>query len=410
MTDKNILIISKYAVAPKYGYATRQFYIAKHMVKLGHNVSLISSQSSQVTQYEKIQKYYRQDEIAGVSCFLLKGKKIALGFSLKRIISWVLFEWRILKLCLWSKRISRPDYIIVSSLSILTFLTGVFLKRKYKCSLIVEVRDIWPLTLVDIGGYSEKNLFVKALAWIEKFGYKNANAIVGTMPNLKEHIYTTYPKLRHKKVYCIPQGYDPDDLKDLSKFSNTYLNNLSRIDKSTFNFIYAGTLGKVNRIDIMMNLCEKLIHHKEIKFYVLGDGPLLDDIRKFALTHTNIVVLDRLAKREVYPFLSYFDLQFTIVRNLPIYRYGVSSNKFIDYMWNAPFLYSYEGYDSLIEGEKYSFCVPFDENTILNKILEISKMPKEELMKMREQGRKILQANHNFQTLASKYYDILKES
>ena len=105
---------------------------------------------------------------------------------MKRIISWVQFEIGLLFLD--KKEIKKPDTIIISSLSIFSILTGIFYKNKYNAKLIIEIRDIWPLSIIEIKKYSKHNLFIILLSYIEKIGYKKANVIVGTMPNLKEHV------------------------------------------------------------------------------------------------------------------------------------------------------------------------------------------------------------------------------
>ena len=47
------------------------------------------------------------------------------------------------------------------------------------------------------------------LRWIEKMAYRRADLIVGTMPNLKQHVDESVGD-RHAPVACIPFGYDPD--------------------------------------------------------------------------------------------------------------------------------------------------------------------------------------------------------
>ncbi|SPP31955.1 hypothetical protein ARAF_1623 [Arsenophonus endosymbiont of Aleurodicus floccissimus] len=78
--------------------------------------------------------------------------------------------------------------IIVSSLSLLTIINGLFLKKKYKCKLIFEIRDIWPLTIVEEEKFSKYNPFVQFLSLIEYIGYRYLDAIVGMMPNLIENV------------------------------------------------------------------------------------------------------------------------------------------------------------------------------------------------------------------------------
>src|SRR5690606_15382674 len=104
------------------------------------------------------------------------------------------------------ERLPAPNAVIVSSLSLLTIFNGVLLRRRYKCRLIFEIRDIWPLTITEVGGFSRWNPLVFGLGLIEKWGYRSADAIVGTMPNLGEHVADVlgYPRVTH----CIPMGVD----------------------------------------------------------------------------------------------------------------------------------------------------------------------------------------------------------
>ena len=45
------------------------------------------------------------------------------------------------------------------------------------------------------------------LGWIERLGYRWADMIVGTMPNLVEHVREVCG--HDRPVICIPQGLDP---------------------------------------------------------------------------------------------------------------------------------------------------------------------------------------------------------
>ncbi len=132
--------------------------------------------------------------------------KYSASRSIRRILSWVHFEWRLLRLP--ANLLPRPDAIIVSSLSLLTVLSGLRLRRRYRSRLIFEVRDIWPLTLTEAGGFSPRSPLVLGLGAIEKLGYRRADAIVGTMPNLRQHVEEVTGS--SKPTYCVPMGVDED--------------------------------------------------------------------------------------------------------------------------------------------------------------------------------------------------------
>ncbi|MCC6289105.1 MAG: glycosyltransferase WbuB, partial [Chitinophagaceae bacterium] len=182
------------------------------MAKKGRNVTLVSSRASHPSYNDKLpdmglSNYYAYncENIKGV---MVNGAQIEYGFNVKRIWSWLVFELRLLFWGYFQAK-EKPDAVIVSSLSILTFLSGIILKRKYKCSLIVEVRDIWPLTIIESKKWKSTNLFIKFLSFVEKAGYRNADAIVGSMPNLREHVKNVLPESADK-VFYVPMGYDQE--------------------------------------------------------------------------------------------------------------------------------------------------------------------------------------------------------
>jgi glycosyltransferase involved in cell wall biosynthesis len=404
---KYIWFISKYAITPNYGNASRQYFLSRYLAKKGFDVALISSQSSNIKVYKEFEGYFQLDEDGNMKHFLLKGPKITLGFSMLRLWSWILFEWYVLRLALSGNQIKKPDVVIVSSLSLLTFCSGILLKWRYKAKLIIEVRDIWPLTLIEIGGYHKLNPIIIILRFIEKLGYASADVIVGTMPNLIEHVRNSIKK--KVPVYCIPQGYDTEiSIISLNPISQ---GKLKQIKPEKFNIIYAGTIGKSNKIDILLNVAAQLMRkNSKAHFYFLGDGPLKIKYQQEFGDLNNVTFIDSIPSSEVSLFLSNFDLLVCPIANKSIYRFGVSPNKIIDYMRSGrPILFSFNGYPSFIDGYKYSFTIKTDDSqAMLYKIEEIMDMDHESLCKMGKEALKTVEYYHSFDLLSDEYIRIIK--
>ena len=199
----NIWYISKYATPSKYFFGTRHFFLAEEWVKYGVDVTVITSNSSHLSNsLPKFSKTTFIEYINGVRTIWVNTFKSRKSSGVSRIVSWFDFD---LKLLMFSKKkLSNPDVIIISSLSLTTILPAWFLSRKYNAKLVFEIRDIWPLSIIVLGNYSEFNPFIIYLSWLEKFGYKKSNLIVGTMPNLIEHVRINC-KISTKCI-CIPQG------------------------------------------------------------------------------------------------------------------------------------------------------------------------------------------------------------
>ena len=163
--NKNIWYISKY-VAPPYAakVSARGFLILRALAEMGHNCTLITSDSNHLISAPTFNGPTMRETLDDVCVHWLKTWKYKTARSFGRMLSWFDFEWQLFKMP--KIALPRPDVIIVSSLSLLTILNGLWLRKKYGCKLIFEVRDIWPMVLVESGGVGRKNPFVFFLAFL----------------------------------------------------------------------------------------------------------------------------------------------------------------------------------------------------------------------------------------------------
>lgn len=379
------------------------------MAKKGRKLTLIGSRYSSKLCPNLGLKNHVYYECEGIDGVLINGPKIKKGFNVKRIYSWLVFELRLL---LWStfQKKQKPDVIIVSSLSLLTFLSGIILKRKYKCKLVVEVRDIWPLTIIETKKWNANNIFIKFLSFVEKQGYKKADAIIGSMPNLKEYVKKIVPSSENK-VHYMPMGFDTEYFNRSNGKPDPFTSFFDQIPNDHFIVGYAGSIGLANCVDQIMEAA-KILKDEPIVFEILGMGSLKDDMMSFVEKEklANVHFHDRVAKEMVAFFLSHADLLINPWKGgNTIYQYGVSPNKWIDYMNSAkPILVSYDGYPCIINEAKCGKFIKADNPKIMaEEILKFSKMNKPELKEMGENGRKYLIEKLSYETLASRYLEII---
>jgi len=354
-----IWYISKYANIPTKEGATRHFMLSKAMANRGHGVTMIYSRANGY-KHDKIKGLYTNSFIEKVNCVMINGPIITLGFNIKRLFSWIGFEIKLFLYSIAREINERPDVIIVSSLSILTFITGNILKNKFKCKLIIEVRDIWPDSLIQIGKISSNGIVAKTLRAIEKIGYKKADGIIATMPRFDLYLKEKYDI--NKQFKCIPQGFDNSWLSSKIKDNNIF-------DSNSFNVCYAGTIGKANYVEHILEAA-LLLEKENIKFYIIGDGPLKKTLmNKYNLS--NIAFVDMISKDRVIKYISYANLLIHTCSKHPIYRYGASPYKWVDYMLaGVPILISYDGYRSILNEADCAFFVEAENiQQIANKIL-----------------------------------------
>ena len=203
-----VLFISKYAVSPEFGDPTRQFFYCKYLSRQPDtSVLLVSSRSSTCNLLAPFRGRYVERHYDRLSHWVLNGPAISLGLNWKRVWSWFWFEIQILR-NLGRLKKWKPDVIIVSSLSIFTFLTGIILKLLFRRPLIIEVRDVYPETLQSLGNFSRFHPAIVILRKIEKMAYRHADAIVSSLPNLSPHVRQVLGF--DKPVTYLPMGIDPE--------------------------------------------------------------------------------------------------------------------------------------------------------------------------------------------------------
>jgi glycosyltransferase involved in cell wall biosynthesis len=406
-----VLFLSKYAVSPKFGDPTRQFFYSKYLAKQHDTfVQLISSRSAACPHLLPFKGLKTEADYDRLNHVVLNGPKIDLGFNLKRVGSWIWFEIQILR-NFRSIKAWKPDVIIVSSLSILTFLTGIVLKRLLRVPLVIEVRDVYPETLVSLGKFSRYNPLVILLGWIEKAGYRCADAITSSLPNLQHHINR---RLGYQKnVTYLPMGYDPEffsDSRPLSEAGESVLRLVESIP-DVFWVGYFGTIGTANALEHTLEAFKQLNSCKSnVHLLVVGDGPLRSKYQAEYSAVDNMHFVGRVPKTDLPYLIQPMSIVINPWLDRSIYQFGISPNKWIDYMAAAkPIFACYGGYRFVLEDVGCGWFVePENTQICAESILNIAEIPTAELEQMGNKGRDFLMKNWTFDKLAEKLRTVLE--
>ncbi len=333
----------------------------------------------------------------------IRTMKYSAAKSMRRILSWLDFEFRLWRMP--KSSLPKPDAIVVSSLSLLTILNGFWLRWKYRCRLVLEIRDIWPLTITEEGGFSRWNPMVLGLGMIERLGYRYADEVVGTMPNLGEHVRNVlgYPRV----VHCIPMGVDEASLANPSPLPREYIE--THLPGGKFIVAHAGTIGITNALDVFMECAQSLQDHPDVRFVVVGDGDLRAYYQEKYAHVRNLIFAPRVSKQQVQSVLSRCSLLYFSVHPSRVWRYGQSLNKVIDYMLaGKPVVASYTGYPSMIDEAGCGCYVPAgDVEALRLEILRYAAMPADQRRAVGQKGRDWILRYRRYPVLATRYLDIL---
>lgn len=403
-----VWIINQHISTPKLGKeGHRHYYLAKELYRKGFDVTLITCSYTHVPNKNIEQK--KNFEIIEEEDFrvvVVKTLKYKSATSLGRIIS--MFEFTLKLFFLPFSKLSIPDYIIVSSLSLPPILNGFFYRKKFKSKIILEIRDIWPLTPIELGGHSKNHPFLWLLAKIEKLGYSKYDYITSLLPKTNLHIENV---LGHSNFFFehIPNGIYMEEKKKSQPLNNKTLSQIP-ISKDNLLIGYVGSLGEANAMDVLIEAAE-YFKDSNVFFCIVGEGYLKKELQDKAKDNQNVIFINRIPKLQVNSLLEKFDILYLSWKKVSLYRFGVSANKIFDYMYSGkPILMS--GYigDDPIQISKSGISVePENVAALIEGIQLFQSFPKEVLKEMGRNGKEYVLEHNTFDVLSDKYIHIFNE-
>jgi glycosyltransferase involved in cell wall biosynthesis len=401
---KIIWVLNMTAGKPDSGWGERHYYFSKFWIQKGYEVKIISGSYNHLFHKQPIidstKKFTIEEVEEGITFCWVKIPKYDGGSVFKL---WSMIKFALLTRKLSSDILGTPDYILVSSMPIFSIITGVYLKNKLKATkLFFEIRDLWPLTPIYLKGYSKWHPMVFVMSWVEKFGYKKADAIVSLLPNA--NLYIDKISQDPSKYHWIPNGIDASLLKE--EALPTIVKD--QIPKDKFIIGYTGTMGMANALEYLIDASILLKENTSIHFVFVGDGYLKNELREKVKDTTNVSFIQKINKNQVQEMLSYFDVCFVGRNNTPLFDYGVSSNKFFDYMLaKKPVISSSNKIKDPVELSGCGFVVSPESAAAINDgILKLFEMDKKEREELGMKGYAYVKEFHNFDYLSGLYIDL----
>ena len=403
---KTIWIINQYSSTPETGVGGRHYYFAKSLAQLGYEVYLVGAAFTHLLREPPVlENNFKVEPIADNFNFVwVKMPTYAEAHSKKRLANWFSFAWKITKL---KNILPKPDVILYSSPSLVGYLGAEKLARDLSVPLAFEVRDIWPLTLCELGGYSENHPFIRLLQWIEDRAYKNSDFVLSNLKNSYEHMQSR--GMKSEKFAWVPNGFLKEEVESAQPLEQSTLNQLP---KDKFIVGYAGTLGIANALDSFIRAANELKGYSEIAFVLVGNGKLKQRLQQQVneLGLTNVYFVDAIPKRQVQSLLKVFNVCYIGLTKDPLFRFGVSPNKLFDYLYaGKPILYAIDSgrYTPVTDSQSGIQIEPENVEHIVDGVLKLYNMSPEERAVMGQNGHQEAVQSYEYGSLTKKLASIL---
>jgi len=319
--------------------ANRTYEHCKEWVKSGIEVTVITCtpnfpKGKVYPGYKN--KFIQKEEIDGIKVIRVWSYITANEGFLKRILDYSSYAF----MAFWVGLFVKTDLIVATSPQFFTAVSGYFLAIFKRKKWVMEVRDLWPESIMAVG-LMKRNLLIRFFEWLEGVLYKSADHIIVVTDTFKERIKER--GIDPKKISVFKNGANLELFKPRGKSSSLIKkHNL----EGKFVFAYIGTHGMAHGLEFILDsIVDIQDKFPDILFLFIGDGAEKDNLLNQAqdLNLKNAIFLDSVSKKEVVRYLSLMDVALVNLKKSDTFLTVIPSKIFEAAAMEKPILLGLEG-------------------------------------------------------------------
>jgi glycosyltransferase involved in cell wall biosynthesis len=322
-----ILLVNHYALPPTQPGGTRHHLLAKGLIALGHQPTIVASGFDHVTRADRLEpgERCRRERHAGVPFLWLRTPAYQGNATAARYWNMRAFGRAVERLGTMLE--AKPDVVVGSSPHLFGARAALRLARGLQVPFVLELRDVWPQSLVDVMGIPRWHPVIWLMSRIERELYRSSSHLITLLPGVGPRVAAL--------------GGDPDAMTWISNGIDLSLVPPVRPpeERELFTFMYAGAHGRTNALDILLDAAARLQARQDrlprrFQLVLLGTGPEKPKLQARAETLglRCVSFLPPVPKREVYGTLAGADAFCVSGRRSPLWDHGISFNKLYDFM------------------------------------------------------------------------------
>ena len=365
----------------------RNCTLAREWVLQGHEVTVVAGSFGHIRfRQPKITGRFEEEHIDGIRYLWVRTPVYRPTGTMLRVLAMLAFNLRCMFIGLGKER--PYDIVICSSPPPFSIYYGRKLARLWNAKLVFDIRDLWPLSLIDLGGMSRRHPFIRMVQHAEDFACRKADLVTAVPGNCEDYLRSR--GLGKGKFLHIGNGIASDHMSAETMPENhaTVLDQLRKQDALILG--YAGTIGLANAVHSVVEAVAML--PANIHLVIVGDGAYgsrLHDLSRELRIADRIHILPPVNRGQVADILKNIDIAYIGMQNAPVYKLGASFTKLNDYMLaGKPILYAVGDPGNAVERSGCGvLCRPETPDSIAAGIRELAALSPEARREMGEKGR-----------------------
>ncbi len=390
--------------------ASRTYQHCLRWAKAGHDITVITCAPNVpdgvVYDGYRNRLWPQTEMVDGIKVVRVWTYLAANAGGLKRIFNFV--SYMISALFAFVFFVRRPKVIIATSPQFFCGWAGVFASWLKWRPLILEIRDIWPESIVTVGAM-KKGMIIRMLEWAEKIMYRAATHIVAVGNGYRDNIKTKANV--ENRISVITNGVDLEDFKPQPK-SAEFLEEYGIKDK--FVCSYAGTIGMAHGLDVTIRAA-KILQQRErndIVFFLVGDGARRQQLQELATENgvqDMVIFAGRLPKSEMPTVLASSDCLLIHLKKTDLFETVIPSKIFEAMAMQRPLIMGVRGESAdIVASSKSGIPMePDNENDLVDAVCRLADEP-EFQSELCTNGRRFASENYSRDHLAAEFLKLIE--
>lgn len=325
-----ILFLSQY-FPPEIGAPSARVHEhARRWVQTGHRVVVLTGFPNHPTGIippEYRNRYFMREQLDGIDVlrtWLYAAPNEGVFF---RTLSYVSFMLSAVLAAIWTR--PRCDAVIATSPQFFCAIAGWLIAAVLRRPFVLEIRDLWPETILALGLLKREALMTRGLEKIELFLYRRADLIVAVTKSFRKVMVSR--GVRADKVIVVPNGVATRVFRN---GDGTRLRAGLDAEASCV-ALYIGTHGMCQGLEVLLE-ATRALRDRDIFVLFVGEGAekqmLRERAREWGLS--NVKFLDQQPRSTVPDFIAASDICIVPLRKREVFSTVIPS-KIFEFMAGA---------------------------------------------------------------------------
>jgi glycosyltransferase involved in cell wall biosynthesis len=328
-----IVYVSQYFPPEMGAPAARAVELARHWVRAGHEVTVLTGFPNHPTGVvpvewrSRLRNLIYHEQVEGIRVVRTWLLPLPNRKAHERMLNYGSFcvsaAWR-------GMEIPRPDIVIATSPQLLVGLSGWWISFWKRTPFVFEVRDLWPESLSAVGMGSENSFLHRVLGKIAGFLYRKASRIVVVTPAFKDNL-VKYWHLPAKRISIIENGVE-SSLFSPDRNDQELKTRLGLTNKFVVGYI--GTMGMAHGLDTLIEAASILQRvDPRVAFLLVGEGADKERIQATVRARglSNVCFVDQQPRETIPAFICASDACLVLLKKTDLFK-TVIPTKMLEFM------------------------------------------------------------------------------